>query len=118
MVEVILVMAAELSKSEHCGERCAAPTCSSSPLLIIGDGRRHVPQPHKEEAANIDTHFHSGRDRKQVNTVIKGVLFLTEEVLKPAFLVPGFLGVHLSRVFTCLEWKGIVPSGSQGRCTA
>ncbi|MDE2778189.1 MAG: hypothetical protein OXI91_00730 [Chloroflexota bacterium] len=60
--EVELVVASVLGEGQHSGYSTASSARPSSTLLIVCNRGRYVSEPDAEKVADIDAHFHSGRN--------------------------------------------------------
>src|SRR6266704_1146954 len=86
MREIILIVTAKLREREDCRQCTPPAACTARTLLIVCDGRGHIPHSHTQKAPNVNAHFHRGRDRKHIYTVIIGMLVIMKQVLEPALL--------------------------------
>ena len=67
VAEVVVVVGVRAAEREHGGDRVAPPPGPSCPLLVVGAGRRHVPQRHPGQVADVDADLHRGRAGQHVD---------------------------------------------------
>src|SRR5688500_12612815 len=94
-------MATLIGKCQNCSDGRTSATCTTSTLLIVGNRWWDVTHSYTQQTSDVDSHFHSGSNREDINAFIASILIVMEQILKPPLMVSGLGALDLRGVFSC-----------------